>query len=111
LEFGVVCNYNTSQSQDLQPKYLQLKSLDRPDKAHPEGFFGEVIFNVKPRPPPAFLRPATIIGSGQGSFQLDAESIGRLDRFHRRTVYTFAGNRNNEVYQNHVTSIAIEVSF
>jgi hypothetical protein len=104
LEFGVVCNYNTSQSQDLQPKYLQLKSLDR-------GFFGEVIFNVKPRPPPAFLRPATIIGSGQGSFQLDAESIGRLDRFHRRTVYTFAGNRNNEVYQNHVTSIAIEVSF
>lgn len=104
MEFGVVCNYNTSQSQDLQPK-----SLDKPDKAHPKGFFGEVIFNDKPRPPPAFLRPATIIGSGQGSFQLDAESISRLDRFYRRTVYTFAGNRNYEVYQNHVTSIAVEV--
>jgi hypothetical protein len=75
-----------------------------------ESFLGELIFHVKPRPPPVFLRPATIIGSGQGSFQLDTESISRLDRFHRRTIYTFAGNRNHEVYQNHVTSIAIEVS-
>jgi hypothetical protein len=106
LAFGVVCNYNTSHNQDLQPK-----SLDKTSRAHPEGSFGEVVFNVKPRPQSILLRPATVIGSGPGSFQLDSKSIGRLDRFLRRTVYTFAGNPTSTVYQNHVTSIAIEVSY
>lgn len=90
--------------QDLQPT-----PLDPPSKPHLESSFGQVVFSAFPRPPSIYLRPATIIGSGQGSFQLDAESISRLDRFYRRTVYTFAGNNNYAIYQNHVTSIAIEV--
>ncbi|KAF3398110.1 hypothetical protein F1880_005993 [Penicillium rolfsii] len=111
LDFGVICNYNISQAQDLNPKYLQPKSLDRPDQATPGFFIGEVIFNVKSPPPPIFLRPATIVGSGRDSFQLDAESLSLLDRFYRRTVYTFAGSRNYEVYQNHVSRMAIENPF
>ena len=106
MAFGVVCNYNGPNSQDLQPA-----SLDDPSRTHLKGSFGELAFDSKPRLPSVSLRPTMVIGSGQGSFQLDAESIGRLDRFHRRTVYTFAGSHNCQVYQNQVTDIAIEVRY
>ncbi|KAJ5166961.1 uncharacterized protein N7482_005742 [Penicillium canariense] len=102
VAFGVICNYSLPLVQDLQ-----LASQNKPSRASPEGYFGQVAFNAKPQP--AFLYPVVTVGAGHGSFELGAESISLLDRFHRRTVYTFGGTRNCEIYQEQVTSLAIEV--
>lgn len=67
------------------------------------------VLNTKPRP--TFLRPVISIGDGPGSFDLDAESLARVERFRYRTALTFASPRMHNILQHDVTSIAMEVSF
>lgn len=50
-----------------------------------------------------------MIGEGCGSFQLNSDSLARLDRFQHRTASTFATARVRELYQNDVIKIALAV--
>jgi hypothetical protein len=50
-----------------------------------------------------------MVGEGHGSFQLDADSLARLDRYQHRTAFTFASIRILETYQDGVINIAMVV--
>lgn len=98
----MTCNYNVSNVPDLQ-----VASQERPGSVSPENNYGQIVFNVKPDLSP--LRPVVSIGNDSTSFNLDLESISRLDKFRQRTVFTFATTNNLEVYQDSVIQLAVEV--
>ncbi|KAJ5084825.1 hypothetical protein NUU61_009404 [Penicillium alfredii] len=90
--FGVACNYNAPHGPDLQP-------------AQANGLAGQIVFRAEPRL--SLAHPSVIVGDGPGSFQLDAESLARLDRFQRRTVLTIGTPEVCTIYKNEITSLAL----
>lgn len=98
----MVCNYNTPNGPDLQ-----LVWQDMPQKKSAENPFGQLVLSAKPNV--RSLRPVLTIGDGPGSFDLDAESLARLDRFQHRTALTFATTQVCGIFQHKVTQIAVEV--
>jgi hypothetical protein len=106
MVFGVICSYETLQTQNLKQAS---RELENHGNSYLKGTFGEVVLDLNLGLSPILKSPSESMGYGQFSFQLDAESVGRLDRFHRRTAYTFPCNLKYAIYQNHITSIAIEV--
>lgn len=68
----------------------------------------QLVLNTKSRP--TFLRPVISVGDGPGSFELDAESLARVERFRHRTALTFASPRMHNILQHDVISIAVKVS-
>ncbi|KAJ5578239.1 uncharacterized protein N7459_007203 [Penicillium hispanicum] len=104
LSFGVACNYNAPHEADLEPTW----QVGSPKDSF-GSFAGQVVFSSNP--PSRSLLPVVVVGSGFDSFQLDAESIARLDRFRHRTVFTFAFTHALDIYQNDVMKLGIENPF
>ncbi|KAJ5097228.1 hypothetical protein N7456_007949 [Penicillium angulare] len=103
LSFGVVCNYNPSHGADLEPSWQATPSKI---KQLP---LNQMVFNASPEAP--MLRLSVGVGDGPRSFTMDPDSLARLDRFQKRTVFTFGGQSAFRVYQNDVTRLAIKHPF
>lgn len=99
----MTCNYNAPNSPDLQPAWQKVSP-----KTSTGSSSGQIVLGTKPGL--SILRPVITIGDGPGSFQLDEESVARLDRFQHRTAFTFATARMRNAFQNDVIRIAVEVS-
>lgn len=99
----MACNYNAPNSPDLQPAWQKLSP-----KTSAGDSCGQLVFGTQP----SFtsLSPVITIGDGPGSFQLDAESLARLDRFQHRTAFTFATAIMRNAFQDDVTRLAVEVN-
>ncbi|KAJ5677008.1 uncharacterized protein N7477_002641 [Penicillium maclennaniae] len=98
--FGVNCDYSSPNTSDLQPTWQAT-----PSQLNIEDACNQLDCRVKPVP--SIRNPIIMIGEGYGSFQLDSDSLARLDRFQHRTAFTFATGRVRELYQNDVIRIAL----
>lgn len=67
----------------------------------------QLVLNTKSMP--KLLSPVISVGDGPGSFDLDPESLDRVERFRHRTALTFASPRMHNILQHDVTKIAVEV--
>ncbi|KAJ9371413.1 transcriptional regulator family: Fungal Specific TF [Paecilomyces variotii] len=104
LLFRVACNYNAPDVPDLQPA-----SHARPGCTSSQTNYGQIVLDMKPNL--TSLRPVVTIGNKHSSFNLDLESVSRLDKFRHRTAFTFATASNLESYQNDVVQLALENPF
>lgn len=92
ISFSVTCNYDSGSKADLQPSYdrqVTLTLLTPPTTPLSKT-------SQAPGPKiwiPTTLSPLYVSGDDVSSFQLDAESLGRIDRFQHRTVKTI-GTKN-----------------
>lgn len=100
LSYGVVCNYKLPHNSDLQPRWQAAQSKTQESK------FEQIIFNAKPQ---RTIIPPVRVGSDHNSFIMDPDSLARLDRFQKRTVFTFGSKWAFTVYQNDVVKLAIQV--
>ncbi|KAJ5627950.1 hypothetical protein N7490_010178, partial [Penicillium lividum] len=96
LSFDVTCNYKMTHNSDLQPSSTD----DSP--------FGHLVFDSKPNQ--TISLPAITVGYGPGSFQMDIESLARLDRFRNRTALSFSSAMACDIYQNDVLKLAMQVT-
>ena len=69
--------------------------------------FGQVNFN--PKPIASILRPVVIVGAGPDSFELDQDSLARLERFRNRTVTSVGTPKSHHIYRNDVMRLALQV--
>ncbi|KAJ5247484.1 hypothetical protein N7468_002467 [Penicillium chermesinum] len=73
------------------------------------GGFREVIFNADPCR--RTLDPIVVVGVGRDSFLMTLDCQGLFDRFINRTVLTFGGSGNENIYQKQVVELAFQRPF
>lgn len=72
-----------------------------------DGPFGQLIFDSKPSQ--TISIPTIRVGYGNGSFDMDFDSLASLDRFRNRTSFSFVGKLACKIYQNDVVRLAMQV--
>ncbi|CZR67965.1 related to ECM22 Sterol regulatory element binding protein, member of the fungus-specific Zn[2]-Cys[6] binuclear cluster family of transcription factors [Phialocephala subalpina] len=105
VSFGVTCNYDSKNS-DLQPSYDMQVNLTSPmvppQTPGPTTHITFPQFGV-----PRTIYPPIITGDDMGSFQLDMDSLGRLDRFQNRTVHTVGTKSAGKLFARLTVDLAL----
>ncbi|KUJ13585.1 uncharacterized protein LY89DRAFT_160287 [Mollisia scopiformis] len=102
VSFGVNCNYDSgSKASDLQPSYDKQVTLLTPPTTPPSQGLGPRIKI------PTTLYPPIITGDDLSSFQLDTESLSRLDRFQHRTVGTIGTKSAGKLFAHLTVDLAL----